>query len=145
MANVKISQLTAKGAHVEATDRIPIADFNGSTYDTKYITGEQLTPYKKYVATVKQTGTSNPVVTVLENTIGTIVWTRDGVGQYIGTLSTAFPTDTKTFTLVGKSNQNFFDLFRLNNDEVALLSADTTNTLDDELLQDTAIEIRVYP
>jgi hypothetical protein len=42
MANVKISQLTAKAAKVESDDRIPIADFNGSTYDTKYVTGAQI-------------------------------------------------------------------------------------------------------
>ena len=42
MADVKISQLTAKAAKVESTDRIPIADFNGTTYDTKYVTGAQI-------------------------------------------------------------------------------------------------------
>ena len=42
MADVKISQLTAKAAKVESNDRIPIADFNGTTYDTKYVTGAQI-------------------------------------------------------------------------------------------------------
>jgi hypothetical protein len=42
MADIKISQLTAKAAKVESTDRIPIADFNGTTYDTKYVTGAQI-------------------------------------------------------------------------------------------------------
>jgi hypothetical protein len=42
MADVKISQLTAKAAKVESTDRIPIADYNGSTYDTKYVTGAEI-------------------------------------------------------------------------------------------------------
>lgn len=42
MADVKISQLTAKAAKVESTDRIPIADYNGSTYDTKYVTGSEI-------------------------------------------------------------------------------------------------------
>jgi hypothetical protein len=42
MADVKISQLTAKAAKVESTDRIPIADFNGTTYDTKYVTGSEI-------------------------------------------------------------------------------------------------------
>ena len=42
MADVKISQLTAKAAKVESTDRIPIADFNGTTYDTKYVTGAEI-------------------------------------------------------------------------------------------------------
>jgi hypothetical protein len=42
MADVKISQLTAKAAKVESTDRIPIADYNGTTYDTKYVTGAEI-------------------------------------------------------------------------------------------------------
>ena len=42
MADIKISQLTAKAAKVESTDRIPIADFNGTTYDTKYVTGSEI-------------------------------------------------------------------------------------------------------
>jgi hypothetical protein len=42
MADIKISQLTAKAAKVESNDRIPIADFNGTTYDTKYVTGSEI-------------------------------------------------------------------------------------------------------
>lgn len=42
MADIKISQLTAKAAKVESSDRIPIADFNGTTYDTKYVTGSEI-------------------------------------------------------------------------------------------------------
>jgi hypothetical protein len=42
MADVKISQLTAKAATLERTDRIPIADYNGSTYDSKYVTGAEI-------------------------------------------------------------------------------------------------------
>lgn len=42
MADAKISALTAKGAILEKNDRLPIADFNGSTYDTKYVTGEEI-------------------------------------------------------------------------------------------------------
>jgi hypothetical protein len=42
MANVKISQLTAKAATLERTDRLAIADFNGSTYDSKYLTGAEV-------------------------------------------------------------------------------------------------------
>lgn len=42
MANVKISQLTAKGATLEYDDRLPIADYNGSTYSSKYVTGAEI-------------------------------------------------------------------------------------------------------
>lgn len=42
MADAKISALTAKGATLENNDRIPIADFNGTSYDTKYVTGANI-------------------------------------------------------------------------------------------------------
>jgi len=48
-------------------------------------------PYKVYIALLSQSGTDAPVATVLENTLGgTIMWTRNSVGNYIGTLSGVF-------------------------------------------------------
>jgi hypothetical protein len=53
-------------------------------------------PYKSYSALVTQTGTDNPVATVLSNDLGgTVVWTRDSVGNYSATLAGAF-TENKT-------------------------------------------------
>lgn len=57
--------------------------------------GEWQTPatasYLAYTALLTQTGTDAPTVTVLENTLGgTVVWTRDDVGSYKGTLAGAF-------------------------------------------------------
>lgn len=43
--------------------------------------------YKVYTALLTQSGTDAPVATVLENTLGDIVWTRDSVGIYRGTLN----------------------------------------------------------
>lgn len=42
MANVKISQLTPKGANLSATDLLEISEFNGSGYETKSITGQEI-------------------------------------------------------------------------------------------------------
>jgi hypothetical protein len=43
MANVKISQLTAKGSNIVATDRFAIAqDDGGGTFSSKYVTGAQV-------------------------------------------------------------------------------------------------------
>lgn len=53
--------------------------------------GEPVKPYKVYTALLTQSGTDAPVATVLENTLGgDVVWTRDGTGQYRGTLNGAF-------------------------------------------------------
>jgi len=116
---------------------------------TETINGQSVTEilptYTKYIATISQTGTADPTVTILENTIGDIVWTRFAVGSYLGTLTGAFPDQDKTYLIVGKSNQNFFDLYRANSDELYLLSSDPLNVLSDNLLVNTTIEIRVYP
>lgn len=43
MANVKISQLTAKGSNLEASDRLAIAqDTGGGTFASKYVTGAEV-------------------------------------------------------------------------------------------------------
>jgi hypothetical protein len=53
---------------------------------------------KVYRAKFTQTGTSDPVVTVIENTLGgTVVWTRVDVGTYLVTLAAAFTTKTQIF------------------------------------------------
>lgn len=46
--------------------------------------------YKVYTALLTQTATASPVATILENTIGNIVFTRNDVGYYTGTLVSAF-------------------------------------------------------
>ena len=52
---------------------------------------------KVYRALLTQTGTDAPVATVLENTLGgEVVWTRDDIGLYTGTLAGAFPSATAT-------------------------------------------------
>lgn len=54
------------------------------------LANETIKPYKVYTALLTQTGTNAPVATVFENTIGNIVWTRYGIGNYKGTLNDAF-------------------------------------------------------
>lgn len=57
--------------------------------DSPDVSGE-----KQYIALLNQTGTSNPTVTILKNTLsGAITWTRTGVGTYEGTLTDGFPTN----------------------------------------------------
>ena len=97
--------------------------------------------YKVYTALLTQTGSSAPVATVLENTIGNLVWTRSTGGIYTATLLNAFP-DLKTFAL----NGNALNL-------TASVSVTTSNgspstvsvlTSTDSVLNKTSIEIRVY-
>lgn len=54
---------------------------------------------KVYDARLTQTGTNAPTATVLENTLGgTLVWTRNLAGSYIGTLAGAFTVNKTTLT-----------------------------------------------
>lgn len=48
---------------------------------------------KQYVALMTQTGTDIPTVNILHNTIGNIIWTRTGIGDYTGTLNNTFTTN----------------------------------------------------
>ncbi len=73
--------------------------------DVIYLDGEVFDPdadgsAKVYRALLTQTGTDAPEPTELENNVGALVWTREGTGQYRGTLTGAFPT-LKTFIPLG--------------------------------------------
>ena len=56
-------------------------------------------PYKVYTALLTQTGTNAPVATILENTVGNIVWSYDSTGEYLGTLTGVFISDKTYFSL----------------------------------------------
>jgi len=97
-----------------------------------------------------------PVVKVLENTIGDIVWNYSSAGNYYGELSNAF-TENKTFLIIGTSNdvssaqvgvfEFYTDYISSNSDRVFLYSWDVAGVglvSEDNILYNTSIEIRVY-
>lgn len=108
-------------------------------------------PYKVYTALLSQSGTNAPVATVLENTLGgTVVWSRSGTGgNYDATLSGAF-TSNKTSALSSPT-------YTSGNYALAIPQYTSTSTVHfktinvgtdlgtDDLLDNTFIEIRVYP
>lgn len=146
MSNQRISELTTSSVPIKATDFLEVSVYNGSTYDTKKVNSEYLKPYKVYSALISQSGTSAPTVTILENTIGSIVWTRTGTGEYLATLTGAF-TASKTFvslTLGYLSTIAIGYSIRQNDDNVKLLTYDTTNAGVDAKLTNASFEIRVY-
>ncbi|MFO0089980.1 MAG: hypothetical protein ACK518_04190 [bacterium] len=120
----------------------------GSSSDWISIT-YNIRPYKVYVGLLSQSGTSNPTVIELENTIGNIVWTRRGIGDYIGTLSDAFTLNKTWFS---KPSLDYFSqsnaeenvwFSRLDSDTVNLYNVDTGTSPIDGIGQ-LSIEIRVY-
>lgn len=113
---------------------------------------------KVYRALLTQTGTDNPVATVLENTLGgEVVWTYADAGLYTGTREGAF-TASKTWlppvnasqTLDGAASFVETSFFRRDADEVRLQTAQIdaglgTQTLNNNLLNNAYVEILVYP
>ena len=114
-------------------------------------------PYKVYTAIVNQSGTNEPVVTVLENTIdSTLTLVRTSVGVY--RLSGATWPGAGPFT-VGKtvafsgSNINSAPLVSFNNnssagvatDNAMIVRAYNTSFAITDGLNNLSIEVRVYP
>jgi hypothetical protein len=106
---------------------------------------EVLPTYKKYIATISQTGTADPTVTILENTIGDIVWTRSLVGVYYGTLTGAFTANKTSVNISGVYKGSAQGIRRNDNEVNVITTATLTITETDSLLDETYIEIRVYP
>jgi len=114
--------------------------------------------HKVYVAELNNMGAGNvaPVATVIKNTIGDIVWTRTGVGSYVGTLTGAF-TEDKTFlsgqgysvsTLVGGTGSwpNAQSLNSNNANTVSVYNYALNLTAGNNLADNVGmfIEIKVY-
>ena len=102
--------------------------------------------YKIYVALISQSGKTDPTIdAILENTIGNIVWTRNAVGEYVGTLNGAFITN-KVICFAGVNNGTLssIQLSAQNVNEVHLFTYNSADQLDDQLISNTSIEIRIY-
>jgi len=108
---------------------------------------------KHYKAILNQSGQNAPVATILNNSLGPIVWTRGAPGLYVGTLSGAFPAASTT-ALCGDGQGG--ELATLTAIELAVNSDDyvSVTTKDvraegppvdsDNLLVRTTVDIRVY-
>ena len=90
------------GAEIDAAVA-KLANQTLSTIDTSIAYTQSQQAIKKYVALISQAGSANPVATVLENTIGDIVWTRFAQGRFRATLAGAFTTN-KTYAFLNDSN-----------------------------------------
>lgn len=101
---------------------------------------ETIKPYKVYTALLSQSGTSAPVATVLENTLGgTVVWNRATGGVYHATLTGAFASNK---TAIFVTNRLSTDLLRAYRYDANIIYLESSNG-DGNLLNNT-IEIRVY-
>lgn len=109
------------------------------TKTTKGDKGDNSLSYTSYVALVSQTGTNNPTKTILENSIGAIVFTYNVAGNYIGTLSGAFPAAKTFLNIQPIKGVTVASITRLTDNTFEIDTVSTNGVLDK-----TGIEIRVY-
>lgn len=104
--------------------------------------------YNVYTALLTQSSTSAPVATILQNTIGNIVWSYGSTGNYVATLAGAFPSG-KVITFLNNTRTNSICTIERSTDNTLLLQSVITDSLPflftDALLTDASLEIRVYP
>jgi len=107
--------------------------------------------YLVYTALLTQDGTNAPTATILQNTIGAIVWTRAVAGSYVGTLTGAFPAE-KTYYII-TPNKDFEQAQIVmeqsgqgfpNSVNISTYAGGGGAGQDGNMFQ-TPIEIRVYP
>jgi hypothetical protein len=105
-----------------------------------------LPTYSKYIANISQTGTNDPTLSILENDLGDLVFTRAAIGRYEATLTGAFPTQGQVYLMVSNSQvDTYLRIFWTSTDTIEIRTLDFTNTLTDGLLDYNTLEIRVYP
>jgi len=101
--------------------------------------------YKSYIALLTQTGTSAPVPVVLINTLGFIPsYAYSSAGQYTIT-GTSFPSNKTAVITSGINNPGTIAKTILSSTQILLFTYDDSGTSVDTLLEDSFIEIRVYP
>lgn len=143
----RISELTAKVGLIEDTDLMVISDYNGSTYDTKKVTGAQIKPYKTYLANISQSGTSAPTVNYSYSELtGILTFTRTGVGSYLITNSVAEFSANKTYIFntngVGTAIKYFHHQI-VSTTEIYIYAFNSAGAFTDGLLTDNSLEIKI--
>jgi len=137
---------------------IPAAQIQGdwmqsSTEALDYIKNKPSIPaaigYLEYSAFVTQSGTGNPSVIELKNTIGAIVATRTATGTYRLTLSGAFTADKTSpiDDIMMDQTGNLYTLNRIDANylELKTYAAANISTLADGVLNKRYINITVFP
>ena len=98
--------------------------------------------YKVYTALLTQAGTAAPVATVLQDTlVGTITWTRTGVGAYTATIANGLFTLNKTMVFINNGSATATTNIKWASPTTTTITIDTST---DSALTAASIEIRIY-
>jgi hypothetical protein len=131
-----------------------MSDYDVTTADGTRINAKVTIPddvgYLVYTALVTQSAGGDPEATVIENTIGPLVWARYATGQYTLSGGDGFTLNTFVVSpLVVPSNDvNVFKIFVDRTGlptNVLIRTVESGGTTTDDMLSDTYFEIRVYP
>jgi hypothetical protein len=105
-----------------------------------------------YIAIINQTGTNDPIASVLASNLGVITWTRTAQGEYIG--APEMPLDaTLTYVMINQTNRKANYSAYVNTDGNIVVNTleigfETTGeigyALKDGYLNSTTLEIRTY-
>lgn len=102
-------------------------------------------PYKVYSALLSQSGTSAPTSTVLENTLGgTVTFSRTVAGNYLATLTGAFVSGKTACFITATTGTFVHQAVRNSNNDVTIVTLNSSNVATDSLLSNTTFEVRVY-
>lgn len=112
------------------------------------IPGIGISSYQRYKGIISQNLTADPDITIFENGLGAIVWTRIAQGQYLGTLIGAF-TAGQTFTFIkscdDSAEDQLFGIKWLTVDTVVISSSIRSTLIPtDSLLNNIEFYIDVY-
>lgn len=100
--------------------------------------------YKLYTALITQTGTNNPVINELQNTLGeTATWTRDSTGIYIGTFTGAPFTDNTILSLSNVSGRLAQMVIIKSGNATIQIQTGSAGILTDDVLQGEEIRIKI--
>lgn len=146
-----ITNLPLASNNLTNNDYLLVDVFNGATYDSKKIVKSRLLGYKAYHALLNQNSGDAPTAIVFQNELNdNITFLRDEKGVYsLTTVQNTFTTN-KTFVLVGHANTTLAPSIDINfgvileSQTQIRLTTISSSSLEDDCLQNTAIEIRVY-
>lgn len=99
---------------------------------------------KEYTALITQEGTSNPIANILHNTLGTITWTRDGIGTYIATPEMELP-EGKIFITCTQNYPDYQIITYWNSlTEIFINTRTTAGVASDNILINVPFKIQLY-
>lgn len=151
----KISEFPIIASASETQDYFILTKDNGNgTFTDERIlkANVKLTPYKSYLATVSQSGTSDPIAIIIYNDLDEIpIWTYGAFGQYTLTSSGIFTIGKTALFIGGNDNRGIHVLtpitkYIMQNDQFSILltTGDLNGNYSDDILLDQFIEIRIY-